>query len=733
MNVPPAAPLPEIVYAFLDFRLDPRARTLSRQSEVVTMTPKVFDTLLLLVRHAGQVVTKDQALAEIWPDSVVEESNLSQNVFLLRKLLGEKDSGQKIILTRAGVGYSFLPDVREVVKTLEHPAEPTAKKSTRRWLWAAALAALGLAGIAATFNSVRGNRGRGAPGHAGHKWAVSTRTGIESFPALSPDGSRLAFTWDAGKPFGPGALYLQHLPVDGVPLTPLRRLTSESDVGSVICPAWSSDGQRIAFVRQAPGQAAVYLIKSDGTGGERKIRDLLPTTTAYTGCPVSFSADGRALALAISAEDSRSQLVRHALDASSAEDTLVPLPAGVQTGDVNPVYSPDGRSLAFVRRDLRGSMDIFVAAATPDGRVTGEPRQLTRERLPIQGMTWTPDSQAVLYSATRLGTVALWRAPIDGGASQLQPGGDQGTFPSMAASGRLSFAMQSENRNLWRMELAPDGTPAGESTLLLSSTRKDEGPVFSRDGRMLSFFSDRTGSYEIWACGADGSNPHALTAFGGAFAGLSGWSPDAHTLLLDVVLPGSKQDVLAVPAAGGKTRTVVSDPGRDATPSFSRDGKNIYFASDRSGRFQVWRANVDGSQPAQITQGGGVRPLESEDGYLYFASQVVSPEIRRMPVGGGEEETLVARPHVGFFGHWAMAGRRIYFIHQPDGSMYDGLRRSELWLYDLATRRSRKVADLPAGIHHTTPSLAVSPDGKWLVFSKLDSATSDLYVVEPAR
>ncbi len=138
-----------------------------------------------------------------------------------------------------------------------------------------------------------------------------------------------------------------------MPLTPLRLLTSESDVGSIICPAWSSDGQRIALVRQAPGQAAVYLIKSDGADGERKIR-VLPTTTAYTGCPVSFSADGRALALAISAEDSRSQLVRHALDASGAEDTLVPVPAGVQTGDVNPVYSPYGRSLAFVRRDLRG-------------------------------------------------------------------------------------------------------------------------------------------------------------------------------------------------------------------------------------------------------------------------------------------------------------------------------------------------------------------------------------------
>jgi hypothetical protein len=91
------------------------------------------------------VVTKEQALQAIWPDTVVEEANLSQNIFLLRKLLGEKETGQKIILTRTGVGYSFRPDVREIEET---PPQITTPK--RRWLAPAVVIGLAILGYAST-------------------------------------------------------------------------------------------------------------------------------------------------------------------------------------------------------------------------------------------------------------------------------------------------------------------------------------------------------------------------------------------------------------------------------------------------------------------------------------------------------------------------------------------------------------------------------------------------------
>ena len=120
-----------MLYEFLNLRLDPRARTLSKDGELLPTTAKVLDTLLLLVRNAGQVVTKDEFFRTVWPGTVVEESNLSQNVFILRKLLGEKESGQKIILTHTGAGYSFLPPVKVVN---EVPVSEITRPP-RRWLW----------------------------------------------------------------------------------------------------------------------------------------------------------------------------------------------------------------------------------------------------------------------------------------------------------------------------------------------------------------------------------------------------------------------------------------------------------------------------------------------------------------------------------------------------------------------------------------------------------------------
>ena len=711
-----------MIYEFLDFQLDPRSRVLTRHDETVPVTAKVFDMLLLLIRQQGQVVTKEEFFKTIWPNTAVEEANLSQNIFVLRKLLGEKESGQKIIHTHTGAGYSFLPEVREVGDT--PPVEPF--RLRRRW----AVPVMAIAALAAiaTLAISNGNWiGRSHP--ASRKWAASTQIGVESFPALSPDGSRLAFTWDGGTLGATPNLYLLDLPAENRPLTAARPLARREPGGEVACPAWSPDSRQLAFVRQGPGRAALYTISSDGTG-EHKVRDMAPATLAYTGCVAAYSSDGRSLAVATPGTGMQTHLIRLSLE-SGLETPMIPAPEGIHSGDAHPAYSPDGRHLAFLRKDTRESMDIYLVASTPDGRTTGEAWRLTNDRLPMHGIAWAPDSKSIVYSATRQGTVALWRIPAGGGAAEAVTGGDLGKYPTISTgNGRLSFAVLSENRNLWRLPLSPNGVPSAPPTQLLSSTRRDEGPVFSRDGRMISFFSDRTGSYEIWTCEADGTKARALTSFGGGWAGLTDWSPDGHTILFDVVTPAGSQDIYSVPSAGGKAEPFITGPALEAVPTYSRDGKWTYFSSSRSGRFQIWRADTHGRNLTQITKEGGLGAHEADDGYLYYSTQVNVPEIRRVPTAGGAEETVLGAPRPRFFGHWVNVNGRIYFIRQPDDSLYDGPRPSEFWAYEIKTRLARKLSDLPGRVHHTTPSLAVSPDGRTLVYSRIDSASGDLYVVD---
>jgi TolB-like protein/Flp pilus assembly protein TadD len=103
------------IYEFGSFRLNPRERLLLRGTMVVPLTPKVFDTLIVLVRNSGHVVSKDELMREIWPDIHVEEANLTQNVSLLRKLLDQRDQQHPYIETIPKFGYRFSADVRKVL------------------------------------------------------------------------------------------------------------------------------------------------------------------------------------------------------------------------------------------------------------------------------------------------------------------------------------------------------------------------------------------------------------------------------------------------------------------------------------------------------------------------------------------------------------------------------------------------------------------------------------------
>jgi DNA-binding winged helix-turn-helix (wHTH) protein/Tfp pilus assembly protein PilF len=107
---------PRIVYEFGPFRMDPDKQTLLRENLAVPVTPKAFETLLVLVRRSRDVVSKEDLLKEVWPDSFVEESNLSQNIFLLRKALGDTAENRQYIVTLPGRGYRFAASVRTVTE-----------------------------------------------------------------------------------------------------------------------------------------------------------------------------------------------------------------------------------------------------------------------------------------------------------------------------------------------------------------------------------------------------------------------------------------------------------------------------------------------------------------------------------------------------------------------------------------------------------------------------------------
>ena len=141
------------VYEFGPFRADIEREILSRDGEQVPLTPKSFQTLVAFLRSRKEIVTKDELMKLVWPDSFVEEANLSRNVFMLRKALGESPQDHRYIVTVPGQGYRFAEEVRQVLEdsAVAAPAPtPVVRSRRRRWLVVAAilLAAMGIsAGI----------------------------------------------------------------------------------------------------------------------------------------------------------------------------------------------------------------------------------------------------------------------------------------------------------------------------------------------------------------------------------------------------------------------------------------------------------------------------------------------------------------------------------------------------------------------------------------------------------
>src|SRR6185436_19587533 len=141
--------VPETFFEFGDFRVDPRKRLLTRRGgDVISLTPKHFDTLLFLVENAGVVLEKDRIMGAVWPRMVVEENNLNQAVSQLRRLLGDDGAENRYILTVPRRGYRFVADVKVAAASEKsNDGEAVAERPANRWRFAIAAAPVAIAGV----------------------------------------------------------------------------------------------------------------------------------------------------------------------------------------------------------------------------------------------------------------------------------------------------------------------------------------------------------------------------------------------------------------------------------------------------------------------------------------------------------------------------------------------------------------------------------------------------------
>jgi Tol biopolymer transport system component len=555
----------------------------------------------------------------------------------------------------------------------------------------------------------------------------AARAGIEWGPAFSPDGNQLAFVWNSEKQDNYD-IYVQ-LVGEATP----SRLTT--DPAFDFSPVWSPDGLRIAFLRETEVGTEVWVVPASG-GAERRLYvstvrswvDIRQLARQFYG--LAWSPNGKFLAV-VDRESPESGHSIFLLDIESRERRKLTTPPAGWIGDGLSAFSPDGRTLAFARRRGGYPSDIYVLALSETGEPRGEPRPIQKVDKTIFetifGFDWTADGRAVVFASDHSGMHALWRVAASGGEPErLNVGSDFCLWPAVSRRGnRAAYVRATWDYNIWRVA-APGagGAHPAAPEKITQSPMIDNSPALSPDGSRVAYVSSISGELSIWTCRIDGSQPVRLSQ------GLwPQWSPDGRRIVFLMApsassLDADKPRIFCVDAEGGTPRRLTDGNFLEMYPVWSRDGRWIYFYSERGEEYGVWKVPSGGGGPELVLPKIGRVLLSIDGAFLFYRGS--GGQIWKVPVAGGEAAPVL-KTRVSL---WTMSASGIYVL-DPDAEggpavqffPFEGKRRTEVL----------RLGGNPEDYRFTMDRVDVSADGKWFVYGYRDRHEGDIMLVENFR
>jgi Tol biopolymer transport system component len=569
-----------------------------------------------------------------------------------------------------------------------------------------------------------------APGRLEPLTAVplTTLTGVVRYPSFSPDGDRVVFTWTGTSQDNPD-LYVQQVG-SGSPL----RLTT--DPGNDHNPVWSPDGRWIAFLRNQSEAGASELRLIAPLGGTERVLATIHIRGGILVSPphLAWCPDSECLVVTDSPGNEQADAL-FVISLETGDKRQLTHPKAPATGDTHPAISPDGRWLVFRRMAGTFIGELYRLALNPGVTAGGDSERLTLAAMDAQHPAWMPDGREILFSAKS----SLWRVRVDKDdpPARLPFVGDYGVMPVVSAgpggrSPRLVYVRMFDDGNIWRIETSSPGARATSPPVSsIASTRQDGMPHFSPDGHRVAFTSDRSGTWEIWVSDPDGSNAVQLTSLGAVASGYPKWSPDGQRIAFHTNVEG-QWEVYVISSTGGKPQNLTTHPASDVAPSFSADGNWIWFSSNRSGvqHETLWKIPATGGSALQVTTSAGWAPLESPDGmYLYYVEAVDRPSpLWRMAASGGTPTRVLDGV---FLGNFAVGRDGIYFIDRPSGGR--GVHYVDVPFGDTRLRyfdfARQTVTTVAQDLGRVDVPLTVSPDGRIILFARVDATVNDLMLV----
>jgi Tol biopolymer transport system component len=534
----------------------------------------------------------------------------------------------------------------------------------------------------------------------------SSEAGLQFSPAISPDSKKVAFVWDGGN--GQFDLYTKT-----IGSSELNRLTRDSIPSTH--PAWSPDGKQLAFLRQA-GSEAELMVLDLSSHRERLIRRIQDSPNMWglsnwleTCQTLSWNPGGDRLILTDYSGEGHGLI---SVSTITGEQTAISKPSGADQ-DCYARLSPDGGSIAFVRFLSHAVASLYTIDVAGDHL-----KRLTQEGKDLRGVDWTPDGSHLVFASKERGAYQLQLISVHGGeATPLPAATASAADPSVAPNGKFVIFVEShENWNLWQVGI--NGDRIGVPKRFIASTGQNHSPSFSPDGHSIAFVSDRSGNPEIWLCDRDGQHLRQLTYFGGPWLGTIRWSPDSRYIVFDA-RPRGHSSIYRMAVDQGSPVLLEDQPFEVRRPSWSRDGRYIYFDATRGGAPEIWRRDLETNQDQLIAPAGFMVGIESTNGKQLLYQESEQRHIWISDRDGGNPRRLAdVRPTPDL--DWAPMGNAILFA----SALSTG--GTDILAFDIHSGASRRLGHLSQIFAPGTPSFVVSPDGQTLLYSALDSSSSEI-------